>query len=739
MSYVAERLVLVSNRLPYQLKEEDNRITLRQSDGGLVSALKSLFEKDGQRQNFSEVIWAGSADFSKGIWKRFQQQSSTKSFFVEPLFIEPKLYGKYYNGFCNATLWPLFHYFPSIVFYDEDAFQAYEQVNRLFADHLLSFLKPTDTVWIHDYQLFLLPQLLREKMPELTIGFFLHIPFPSYEVFRLLHRSWKEKIIKGLLGSDLVGFHTHEYVQHFLKTVRMVTGLDHHFRSITFEQRLVKVDLFPLGIDVEKFQNAANKPSVIKRRHEIRDGFKEKKILFSVDRLDYTKGITHRLNGFEIFLEKYPHWRGNVVFILVVVPSREIISKYNERLKLIEEFVGRLNGKYSTLTWQPVIYRYSHLEFEELCAMYTAADVALITPLRDGMNLVAKEYVASQTSYQGVLILSELAGAAYEMGEALMINPLDSDELANAIEQALTMPLPEQERKLKLMQKRLSDYDVTNWLNDFLNQLQNVKEAQSEERNKYLDQTRRAHLVEVYRAANKRQFFLDYDGTLITFAKHPSEAIPGEKLLQLIKALGADPRNNVTIISGRDANTLEKWFSELPVNLVAEHGISIRRLNKEWTIEKDVDQSWKNDVKPTLDLFVKRCPGSFVEEKNHTLAWHYRTVDMDLGFVRSRELLESLFHLTRNAALQVIDGNKVIEVRVAGIDKGTAVKKLLDSRCDLIMAIGDDKTDEDMFRAMPENAITVKVGAGHSFAAYSLSHPRDVLNLLNEMASPAYA
>jgi trehalose 6-phosphate synthase/phosphatase len=728
------RLILVSNRLPYQLHEKKDKVILRQSDGGLVTALKSYFESTSQK-SFSQKLWVGSADFPERRWQKFLSQPSEGGYFgVEPLFIEPKTYNKYYNGFCNATLWPLFHYFTSYVIYDEDSFRKYAEVNELFAEKLLAIAKPGDVIWIHDYQLFLVPALIREQLPDATIGFFLHIPFPSYEIFRLLHRKWKEGIISGMLGADLIGFHTHEYAQHFLKTVRMVLGHDHQYRGIEFGNRMVKVDLFPLGIDYDQFHGATQNENTIKLRDTIQKNFDDQRIIFSVDRLDYTKGVTHRLEGFERFLEKYPEWREKVVFILVVVPSRQIISKYNERRKLIEEQVGRINGKHSTLQWQPIIYRYSHVPFDELCALYQVADVGLITPLRDGMNLVAKEYVASRIGQRGVLILSELAGAASELGEALLVNPMDEEELSDAINEALTMPLPLQRHKIALMQKRLVDYDVRDWVDDFLRQLAEVKEHQQIQEMKFITPALARNIIADFKAASHRNLFLDYDGTLVPFARHPREASPGKELIQLLHDLTSDERTTVTIISGRESTILEEWFRELPVNMVAEHGASIKRIGGDWVHEEKVDQSWKPMIRPTLELFAQRCPGSFVEEKNLTLAWHYRNVERDLGFIRSRELLDSLYHLVRNANLQVIDGNKVIEVRVAGVDKGVAATKLLGSNnVDFMLVVGDDKTDEDMFRALAQKAVTVKVGSGHTQAKFCLPSQQDVIHFLNRL------
>jgi len=707
---------------------------MKESDGGLVSALKSYFENEENESSFSSIVWIGSADFPEHRWQKYlENPRSSGSFEVDPIFVETRTYSKYYNGFCNATIWPLFHYFPSLVEFDEDTFNSYEEVNQLFAEKLLSILRPDDILWIHDYQLMKLPGLVRQKLPDATIGFFLHIPFPSFEIFRLLHRPWKEKIIGGMLGADLIGFHTHEYVQHFLKTVQMVHGYDSQFRTIVMKDKAVKAEMFPLGIDYDKFHNAAQNPKVAERKRQIEENFRDKKIIFSVDRLDYTKGVTHRLSGFESFLDKHPEWRGKVVFVLVIVPSRQIISKYNERKKMIEERVGRINGKYSSLEWQPIIYRYSNLTFEDLCAMYQSADVGLITPIRDGMNLVAKEYVASLQE-KGVLILSELAGAANEMGEAILVNPMDREELAQSIFTALNLPREVQKQKIDALQKRLRDYSVTHWVKDFLRQLEEVKEYQVSQRTKHMTGLVLDDITDRFKCASRRHLFLDYDGTLVPFSKHPKLAIPNQELITLLKRIASDPNTHVTIISGRDSQTLQEWFDDLPVNLVAEHGASVRMENGEWVHHREIDQSWKPVIRPTMELYAQRSPGSFLEEKMHTLAWHYRNVLPDLGFIRSRELLDNLHHLVRNTSLQIIDGNKVIEVRISGVDKGSVAKKFLqDEAYDFILAVGDDKTDEDMFKALTDIAITVKIGAGHTAAHYSLANQSEVINLLNQL------
>ncbi|HKB44555.1 MAG TPA: bifunctional alpha,alpha-trehalose-phosphate synthase (UDP-forming)/trehalose-phosphatase, partial [Chitinophagaceae bacterium] len=579
------RLIIISNRLPFSIDHDGEQINLRQSSGGLVSALKSYFEKDNtSRSEMTEKLWMGFADFSEEDWESEQvnNQVSKLGFTIVPLFADTALYKDYYNGFSNSVIWPLFHYFPTLAEYQSAYFEAYLKINKLFAEKLLPLLLSGDTIWIHDYHLLLLPEMLRAKRPDARIGFFLHIPFPSYEIFRLLPARWKKKLLRGVMGADLIGFHTHDYVQHFIQSVRIVLGVENYFHNIQYRDRLVKTDLFPIGIDYNKFQDAAKDYEVLEIRNGIKKNFEGKKIIFSVDRLDYTKGLMDRLNAFEYFLEQFPQWLENVVFILNVVPSRDEIPAYNERKKQMEEKIGTINGKFSTISWQPIIYRYTHIQFNEMAALYQAADAALITPLRDGMNLVAKEYVASCASQRGVLILSELAGAASELNEALLVNPIDIDDVANAINTALTMPLHEQKNRMMLMQKRLADYDVVKWVNDFLDQLKNIKREQQKQEVKLLDDRVIAQLNKHYQVAQSRCLLLDYDGTLAPFTRLPEEAIPGNELKDMLSLLATDKKNKVVIISGREAATLNKWFGNMPLTLVAEHGASIRMPDLQW-------------------------------------------------------------------------------------------------------------------------------------------------------------
>jgi trehalose 6-phosphate synthase/phosphatase len=730
------RLIIISNRLPFSIDKSGAELVVRQSSGGLVSALKSYFESQSATE-YSDKIWVGSVDTTEEEWRKAAAEGLIPSdFAIEPVFPEEKMYNDYYNGFSNSTLWPLFHYFPSIVEYRKEYFDAYTRINQLFAEKIAAIYQPGDVVWVHDYQLMLLPNMIRQRIGDATIGFFLHIPFPSYEIFRLMPTDWKKALLEGLMGADLVGFHTHDYVQHFIQSTKMIVKVESQFNTIYYNNRVVKADQFPIGIDYEKFKQASVNETVVRIVEGLEEKFYDQKVIFSVDRLDYTKGLNYRLDGFEEFLNMNPEWIGRVVFILNVVPSRDTIPTYFERKKQIEEKVSTINGKFSTLQWQPLIYRYNHLAFDEMCALYQSTDVALITPLRDGMNLVAKEYIASCID-KGVLILSELTGAASELNEALLVNPTDTTEVAKAINQALNMPLMEQRSRLSYMQRRIGDYTVLRWMNDFLEQLNVSKKEQESLRINILKEDIIQQMTADYANASKRCLLLDYDGTLSPFQKIPSMAAPSDELMQLLTELTADPANEIVIISGRDANTLTKWLGHLPLNMIAEHGACIKHKGEPWRENITMSTEWKEQIRPIMQLFVDRCAGSFIEEKKSTLAWHYRNTYPELGFMRSRELRNSLMQLTANTPLQVIDGNRVLEVRVVGVDKGASSSQIINFlNPDFILCIGDDTTDEDMFRAIYDKGYTIKVGRGNTAAQHTILSQREVYPFLRRFVVP---
>jgi trehalose 6-phosphate synthase/phosphatase len=731
------RLVIASNRLPFTVSFHDGLPQFKPSTGGLTTGLWSYLDRHSQNGTEPpDHLWMGwpgadiPAEHETTVLAYAEQE-----FKSTPVFIPDEKMDRFYHGFCNKTLWPLFHYFPTLTHYEEESWAEYQQVNRLFAEAVVKVLKPDDLLWIHDYHLMLLPKLVRERFPEMLIGFFLHIPFPSWEIFRMLPRAWREEIIEGLLGSSLVGFHTHDYVLYFLTSVLRTVGYEHQLGSLTLRDRAVKVDTFPMGVEFDRFAQAALARETEWQVGKLRQTCVGQKVIFSVDRLDYTKGLINRLRGYELFLKLNPQWHGRVVFIISVAPSRIGVDSYQAMKLELEQTVGRIVGDFGDVHWTPLIYQYRNLAFEEIVPLYRLCDVALITPLRDGMNLVAKEFIASRPDQTGVLILSEMAGAAKEMGEALIINPFHREDFAKTLEQALTMPVDEQIRRNQLMQERLRRYNVVRWADDFVQALWSTQKTEAARRARALT-GRTLHLfTQQYRAATRRALLLDYDGTLVSFAAEPGLAQPDAELLELLTVLGSDPANEVVIVSGRPRRTLEEWFDRLPLSLIAEHGVWLRNRQAGWRMLKTLTNDWKERVRPILQLFVDRLPGALLEEKEFSLAWHYRRADPEQGSLRAKELLDDLAGYTRNIDVQVFNGKKVIEVRNSGINKGTAALEWLTGRTpEFILGIGDDWTDEDLFRALPSTAFSVRVGVAATAASYYLASHTAVRRLLRDLS-----
>jgi trehalose 6-phosphate synthase/phosphatase len=726
-----KRLFIVSNRLPVCVTREDNRTQIKPAAGGLVSAIQSYLQKENTA--FSEVHWAGVPGCTPTVWNEAANQLDTSRFNYVPVMVYKEQYEKYYNGFSNSVLWPLFHYFPSYAEYDSDEYDHYKLVNEHFAEILARCCREGDTVWIHDYHLLPLASMLRKEIPNLTIGFFLHIPFPSYELFRLIPKKWQREILKGMLGADLIGFHTIDYASHFLESIQKILGLDNDRNIIRYQERLLKVDVFPISIDFNLFHEAFDKKEVVEGRNILREKMNGWKIIFSVDRLDYTKGLQNRLKAFKLFLEQNPHYLNKVVFIINIVPSRDTIPKYAERKRMIDELISQINSKIGNLHWQPVIYRYSTLSFDDMVTLYTSCDLALVTPMRDGMNLVAKEFVASRKDKKGVLLISEMAGAARELNTALLINPNDVQEMAEKIKDGLEMSEEEQATRLVSMQQRIASYDVNAWAADFIAGLQNIKQKQQTFQEIFLDDFSKRMIFDSYRNAGKRLLLLDYDGTLVSFTSAPEKAVPEKSLLNLLNELSQKEDTEIYLISGRNSSWLDRHFSSLPINLIAEHGARCKLKNAEWQTEVQTHSEWKEQVCNIMEMFARRCPQTFVEEKEFSLVWHYRNADKEQGELRAQELISELTDFIRNGHLQVLGGNKIVEVRNRGIDKGTAIKKILRGKdYDFIFAVGDDKTDEDMFKTLVgrKNCFTIKVGPNASYAQYNLLKPQMVVSLL---------
>lgn len=733
----AGRLIIVAYRLPFKVVREGGASRLFQNSGGLVSAVLSLV-KDQQNEAFDahqKIQWIG---FSENTPEELEGQSmENENFRAHPVFIPEELNENYYEGFCNNLIWPLCHYFPSLARFHDVYFDAYREAHELFFEKVKEVIRPGDVVWVQDYQLMLLPQMIRNAFPENKIGFFFHIPFPSFEIFRMLPVAWRKAIVDGILGADVVGFHTNDYVEYFLKAARLVSELGNKLHYINLGNRIVKVDSFPISIDFDKFNDAYDDPDVTAARADARQSLKEK-IIFSVDRLDYSKGIIHRLHGYQRFLEQNSNWHEKVSFVMVVVPSRDTIEQYQQMKSDIDQTVGKINADFGTISWQPIIYQYRSMPYHEMVGMYTASDVALITPVRDGMNLVCKEYVASRQDGLGVLILSEMAGAAAELGEALIINPLDRQDIADAIKTAFEMPEEEQNKRMEAMRERIRDYDVFAWTSDFFTQMTMLELEHDRLRQVFLNNKGIDAIRHAYQLSNNRILFFDYDGTLAPIVPDPAKAIMGEDMRKLLTDIAK--RDTVVIVSGRDRYFLDKLFSDLPVHMIAEHGALIKAKDSgEWQLNEGYEENWKDGIRPMMQIYAKRCPGAFVEEKETALAWHYRTADdKEYASRRAQELLWQLKnYIQPELNLQVIDGNKVVEVKKTAFNKGTATRTFVEGGgFDFILAIGDDTTDEDMFEALPETSFTIKIGDDLSAARNHIRSQDEVFHFLHFMVSP---
>ena len=720
------KTIIVSNRLPVKIQTSEEGISYKPSEGGLATGLGSIYKQGGN-------LWIGwPGMYVDDIQTQDEITATLRDENMSPIFLTTEDIRDFYEGFSNETLWPIFHYFMEYAEYERPLWEAYERVNQKFCEEIIKHAEPGDTLWVHDYQLMMLPQMIRDRLENANIGFFLHIPFPSYEVFRLL--PWRKEIITGLLGSDLVGFHTYDDMRHFLSSVERIVGFSNKQGQIQTGKRTLIVDSFPMGIDYDKYANTAQSEETIAKANTFKESIKDSKLIVSIDRLDYSKGIPQRLNAYEMFLERFPEFREKVTLYMVVVPSRDKVEKYKMLKEEVDEMVGRINGKFGRVAWTPIHYFYRSFPLPSLSAFYRLADVALVTPMRDGMNLVCKEYVASKDNNGGVLVLSEMAGASKELSDALIINPNNIEQIVETIYQALTMEPEEQNRRIKSMQSTLKKFNIHHWVNLFMDRLEYIKKEQATLTTRNIDAEMTKQIRDEYQKASNRLIFLDYDGTLIKFDENPDKAKPDSDLRLLLEKLSNDEKNKVVIISGRDKNTLSYWFESFNLDIIGEHGVWLKKNGDDWKTIDDMHSDWKGEILPVLELYVNRTPGSFIEEKDYSLVWHYRKVETGLGKLRTSEISTHLKYLSSNINLQVLEGDHVVEIKSMEINKGKAASLWLqNSSSDFILSIGDDWTDEDTFKVMPKDAFTIRVGSISSAAKYNVEDYKNVRDLLKQI------
>lgn len=728
--------IIVSNRLPIQISRSDHVFRFTSTSGGLATGMKSVHQDGGS-------LWVGWPGIEHNLikdkeWIELKTKLIKKKYFPVPL-LEQQIEDFYY-GLSNECLWPLFHYFIEFSKFNKKHWKSYKEVNQKFANAVLENLEEGDRVWVHDYQLLLCPQLIRREIPNVTIGFFLHIPFPSFEIFRIF--PWRTELLEGLLGADLIGFHTYDYQRHFVSSIKRILRLDVNYNIVDYKERKIQLNTFPMGIDYEKFSVAAvdhqNRPKekqsdiyrLLKEFKAIHEG---NKIVLSIDRLDYTKGIIKRLEAFEALLKKHPKYINRVHLIMLMVPSRSSVPHYRRLKKQTDETVGRINGKYAVLGWTPILYYYRSMPFDDLIELYVNSDVAMISPVRDGMNLVAKEYIATRVENDGVLILSEMAGASKELHQALLVNPFDVEDMVNQLCQAIEMSIEEQYERMNHLRRRVSRYTVDKWSQRFMETLvETEKLNQDDTRIRITDQIS-LELIKQFKQANNRLLLLDYDGTLVGFHEDPSKSIPNQELYELFDGLCALKNLDIAIISGRDKDFLDHYFGKYPITLVAEHGYHHRMTNKNWNQVDVLRSDWKHHIYPVVETFTDNTPGTFIEEKQNSIVWHYRKADPELAKIRVVELKTLLTSLISDE-LKIMDGDKIIEIVSARVHKGVASTQIYAKKnYDCALVLGDDITDENMFADLPDEVIKIKVGSKQTLAKYFLSSHLEVRPFLKRL------
>lgn len=810
-----DMMIVASFRVPLAVEvDASGEVSSSMATGGL-----GLLPSFRQLWNRMPVRWLGLAALDGGVLSKEQCEKIKTSLMnnapktlgflrFSPLFLDPEITLKH-QKFCNSVLWPLFHYLPPSLegdrCFDSEVYDGYVQVNKAYADAMMKEFEDSgaeldDVVfWIQDFHLLLVPHMLRTQLRTARIGFFLHTPFPAWELFRNL--APRRDILRGMLAADLIGFHNYDYARHFIDSSSLIMGLETRPNGVYNHGIFAHVSIFPFGIDTDTFRGAMKKSSVVQIREKLLESFNGKKVVIGIDRLDYVKGIPHKLLAVEYFLENNVEWIGKFVLLQVAIPSKTKSKSYQRFRSEILEMVGRINGRFGTLEDMPIHYLEKELSFDHLCALYSIADIALITSIRDGMNLVSYEYVACQQKKKGVLIISEFTGAAQNLPGALMCNPWNAEEVAELIKTSLLMSETERKLRYRKLYQYILLHSSAQWGTNFYNDLLKYSTKRAEDAGKLVSLPIK-DVVASYREARKRLVLLDYDGTIRDYETQPELAEPTEKLASQLKALSSDPKNIVFIVSGREEANLESWFGELQVGLAAEHGFSIKwprrqakriqgldkrsisekvgeRLNGVEDVRNDNDEQshlpdglhqdnlsegwikmYDNHKLTVLKHALKKAaealkqietftPTTFISEKESAVSWHFRDANPDFAMSRVHDAKQALDQLLKKSPMEVLRCPKILHVRPQGVNKGVAVQTILKGLKDIgespdwVLVVGDDRTDEQMFQTVQNSVldsssvmwICTVERKVTTKANYYLRNVREVLNLLDQLTT----
>ena len=715
------KICIVSNRLPVTITKQNGKFCLTQSNGGLATALKTVYENKNS-------LWIGWPGIITEDEKEQQEITELlKPLRLVPVFLSHTEWDGFYNGFSNNLLWPIFHYHPSFSNFDKSNWILYQKVNEKFAEIIHQHCNKNDLVWLHDYQLMLVPQYLNHDY----ISYFHHIHFPPKEIFNII--PWRIEILKGLLECKHLVFQTKQDADNFITTCNS-------FHKYLFTKDCLlennfeyKVSYHPISIDAENFSKLLTKKTVQANLFKLSQIYKNKKVIISVDRLDYCKGILERLKAIELLFEENTQHIGKAVFIMIIVPSRMHVDAYEKHKLLVDQYVGKINSKYATEEWRPIQYYYQQFSPEQLVNYYALADICLITSLRDGLNLVSKEYVACRSETNGTLILSEMAGAAKELHYAIKVHPYDIEQIKDALLYALDISKEEAQLRMKDLKERVFSYTINEWLYNIFeeikaqyptlplnNQLQaNIQVLQSIKRK--------------FTYAKKRMFFLDYDGCLRQLEKQADSAIPTEEIYNVLHQLSQLPETQVFIVSGRKFQELDEWFGHLPIHLIAEHGNAVKKQNGEWIFDQVFQKDVKFFMETELKKFHQLLKGSYYELKSGGFCFHYGNCSEELKKIYVPQLLQAVKQYMDDLQLPLkkhISPNSV-EIVPVKVNKGNGLMKWVSfTSDDFILAAGDEETDEDMFQVLPKTAYTFKIGDHKSIARYRMHEIEKFIHFL---------
>ena len=705
-STTAPPITVASNRLPFSFHRTSKGLERRPSPGGLVSSMEPTLRKRGGN-------WVGWP----GIVLRADEAIDTAgaSYGIAPVLLSESEVTRYYHGFSNRTLWPLFHSMSDHARFDTRDYEVYARVNERFAEAVLESAPDAGLVWVHDYHLMLAPRRIRAQSANRPLAFFLHIPFPPYDMFRLL--PWAREILRSVLACDLVGLHVNGYVDNFLDCAERVLGARVHRDTMCVEygDRTTRVGAFPIGIEFDAFERLANEAPTA-------PNVGEELVVLGVDRLDYTKGIPERIRAFARLLERLPEYREKVVLLQIAVPSRSQVHEYRELKREIDELVGSVNGRFATASWSPVRYLYRSYRHERLAALYRDADVALVTPLRDGMNLVAKEFVACQVADPGVLVLSALAGAADTMREAVLVNPYDIEGTAEAIDRALSMEVNERAARISALRARERENDLDTWTHSFI-EAATIGPAAVQPLSDADFMGWLGHFLRHHRLA----LFLDYDGTLTPLCDHPDDARLSPTMRAALQSCARRPDTDVTIVSGRSLEGVRRAVGEQVLTYAGNHGLEIEGHHIGHFEHEDLIHYRARSEALADELDAIASQGAWTERKGPTLTFHYRAVPEPLR----AGLVEDAWARISEAGYQPRSAHCAVEARPPiGWDKGRAVLHVLRARYGpswseiaRVVYVGDDQTDEDAFRVLAGLGQTFRVGSADTPTAASRRLP----------------